>query len=385
MLPIYLDISKSIAEKANRNVYFIIELFIESCNSLDYETFLQEIFPEFYLRKNFDKCKEIVCEIKEMTMDSYQRHYLKPIYEYALFMLLEWWIDVTEIDMKMEIPENEIRTSDDEYLAEHINDIEEYKSFMFEDWDFLSVPELFEYYKQDPFICRDFLAVDLDDYIELMPDDIREEYEIYKSELSPKVPADEEYIVRSLFNVIQLLEKRPYELYKYSEVELSNVVQNMLHQSFNEKGLIITREEQSGYASKKTGELDFYIYKYSNNTYRSIAVGENKEWGRFEDSLKQLIGYMDNNTSFGFTIIFNKNTNLQTVLQSRLEILNHFHVNNNFTIIGEIESVYELNNVLKTRHQNPEIDNTYFNVYHFIANSFKPARKESARQARKIQ
>ena len=388
MLPIYLDVSKCLAQKANQNIYSIIELFLESCKDLDYETFLQEIFPQFYLRKNFDRCKEIIYEIKEITLDSYERHYLKPIHEYALFMLLEWWLDATEIDMNIEVLENEIRTSDDEYLAKYINDIEGYKSFMFEDWDFLDVSELFKCYRQNPYICTDFFHVDLDDYVELMPDDIKEEYEFYKSESSqnknPTVAiSDEVYIVKSVYNAIQRLENRPRELQKYSEVELSNILQTILHQSFHEKGLIITREEQGGYSSKQTGELDFFIYKYSNDIFRTVAVGENKEWGKFEDSLKQLIGYMDNNISFGFTIIFNKNTNLNTILKSRLEILNSFHVNGSFIIVGEVEYVSGLNNVLKTRYENPEHKGTYFNIYHLIINSYKPNREESAQQARK--
>ncbi len=80
-------------------------------------------------------------------------------------MLLEWWLDATDIDMNIEVLENEIRTSDDEYLAKYINDIEEYKSFMFEDWDFLDVPELIKCYRQNPYLCTDFFHVDLDDYV----------------------------------------------------------------------------------------------------------------------------------------------------------------------------------------------------------------------------
>ena len=387
MLPIYLDVSKSLAQKANQNIYSIIELFLESCKSLDYETFLQEIFPPFYLRQNFNRCKEIIYEIREISLAPYERNYIKPIYEYALFMLLKWWLDATEIDMHIKVFENEIKTADDEYLAEYINDIEEYKSFMFEDWDFLDVPELLKCYKQNPYICTKFLNVDLDDYVELMPDDIKEEYELFKLELSKKkIPtvavSDEEYIIKSVYNAIQRLENRPLELKKNSEVELSNLLQTILHQGFHEKGFIITREEQGGYSSKQTGELDFFIYKYSNDVYQTVAVGENKEWGKFEESIKQLIGYMDNNISFGFTIIFNKSTNLNTIIKNRLDILHKFQVNGNFIIIGEVECVSGLNNVLKTKHENPEHKGTYFIIYHFIINSYKPAREESAKQVR---
>ncbi|WP_411682918.1 hypothetical protein [Clostridium thailandense] len=48
---------------------------------------------------------------------------------------------------------------------------------------------------------------------------------------------------------------------------------------------------------------------------KTIAIGENKEWGNFERQLKQLLGYMTLDTMFGFTIILNKNVSLDTVLK----------------------------------------------------------------------
>jgi hypothetical protein len=81
----------------------MIDLFLTDCEALDYfETFLIEIFPPFCIRNNIDDCKNIVFELKEMTRDSYKREYLKPMYEYALFMLIEWWNEVTaemEVDL----------------------------------------------------------------------------------------------------------------------------------------------------------------------------------------------------------------------------------------------------------------------------------------------
>lgn len=77
MIPVNYNISTSIMRKINQNVYYIIELFISSCESLDWETFLQDIFPEFYLRKHPKRCKEIVIELCEMTKDNFRRDYLE--------------------------------------------------------------------------------------------------------------------------------------------------------------------------------------------------------------------------------------------------------------------------------------------------------------------
>ncbi len=58
-----------------------------------------------------------------------------------------------------------------------------------------------------------------------------------------------------------------------------------------------------------------YIYIYEKSVLKTIAIGENKEWGNFERQLKQLLGYMTLDTMFGFTIILNKNVSLDTVLK----------------------------------------------------------------------
>lgn len=97
------------------------------------------------------------------------------------------------------------------------------------------------------------------------------------------------------------------------------------------------REDRIGFALKDVGETDFYIWKTKDVMYIKIAIGENKKWGKFESSLKQLIGYMDNDVEFGFTIIFNQNTDLNTVLTKRLEILESFHIDQNFKVLGQPE------------------------------------------------
>ncbi|MDE6981502.1 MAG: hypothetical protein K2P60_08910, partial [Lachnospiraceae bacterium] len=131
------------------------------------------------------------------------------------------------------------------------------------------------------------------------------------------------------------------------------------------------------------GELDFYIYSIEDGIYKQIAIGENKLWGEYRDSIRQLLGYMDCNTQFGFTIIYNKSIQLKTVLNGRRKILNEFNIEGKFRVIGEIEEVEGMTDVLRTNHENPEKPGTYFALYHFIFNVYKPARKQAAILGRK--
>jgi hypothetical protein len=50
MIKLPYNVSKHIAKKVNYHIYSIINLFLFSCEGLDYETFLLEVFPPFYYR-----------------------------------------------------------------------------------------------------------------------------------------------------------------------------------------------------------------------------------------------------------------------------------------------------------------------------------------------
>ncbi|MBR0597485.1 hypothetical protein KCX82_06360 [Clostridiales bacterium BAD-6] len=399
MLPITIELSKNVIEKINNNVYYMIDLLLTDCEAWDYETFLIEIFPPFCVRNSIDVCKNIVFELKEMTRDSYKREYLKPIYGYALFMLIEWWVEVTaemEGDLLEQISLEDIDAEttfvvddeDDFDVLDYLNDVDNYKAILFEDFDFLDIPQFFEQYKENPQVCEKIFSIDLDEYTDLMPDDIKEQYEQLRQENASMLEKDsfidnETYIIRSVYNLLQLYERRSRFFNKQcSEVDFSDSIHDSLKQLFLEKGLYIEREARAGYSKVGIGELDFYLYKYENGIYKPIAVGENKEWGNFEKSIKQLIGYMDSNILFGFTIIYNKSTRIGSILKSRLNTLKSFNINNDFRIIGDIEEVEGFNNVLKTKHENPEHKGTYFYLYHFIYNAYRPERELAAKEAR---
>lgn len=276
--------------------------------------------------------------------------------------------------------------SDGTDMYKTVNDIESYFDFLFEDWDFLDVDKIYEIYKKEPKMVERFLHIDISQYIELMPKDIREEYrKISRIELeNDKIKENQEqYIVRSIYNYLLLESDRALKYEKCDETDLSDSIRNGLFQLFKEHGIAIDRENRCGYAISDLGELDFYIHSYKDGIYKKLAIGENKKWGEYENSIGQLLGYMDCDTEFGFTIIYNQDTQLKTVLDGRKRILKQFNINGAFRVVGQIEEVEGLTDVLKTCHENPEKPGTYFYLYHFIFNIYKPDRKKAAIVSRK--
>lgn len=377
MITISYEISKAILEKINNNIYLIIELFNESCKGLDYDTFLIEIFPEFLCRSNRDRCLQVLNELEYYTKDRYL-HNLKPIHEYALFHLIQWWIDVSDCEFDEVVEEKNIKNMQDRYIADNINNMELYKVFLFEDWDFLeeSLAIYIEIFKKNPLFVEEILHIDLDEYIELMPGDKKEEYINIKLKLDlSKESKDnvEGLIVKSIYNAIKKRENDPRRLIDTSETQLSDDIRDIVQQGLYGNNIMISREMPSGFSKKNIGECDFYVYRYNNDIYEEIAIGENKEWGSFSEQVKQLIGYMKPNTMFGFTMLFNKNVKLSYALEKRKTILNEFYVEidgkKHFKVIGGIREVASMNDVLVTLHKNPEKEGSYFKLYHFIVNA----------------
>lgn len=387
-------ISESILEKVNQNIYFLLEYFIEICKGANYENILEEIFPDHLVRNNKERCLQVVDELNEYTKDTYL-HTLNHIQEYALFYLIEWWIEVTECELDQIVDEKEIETEEDRYIAQNINNIEYYKSFLFYDWDFLEegLSAHLELYKLYGPAYEESQDIILEDYIEIMPDDKKQEYYEAKNKFKSNIEVDsrdvklENLIIRQIYNAIKSRENDPRRLHSTNETQLSDDIRDIVREKLYDNNIFFEREMPSGFAKCGIGECDFYIYSYQNGIYKTLAIGENKEWGKFESQLKQLIGYMTKDVKFGFTIIFNKSVQANTALRRRIEILKNFYVEDKgkkyFQVVGDILEYTDMNDMLLTRHENPERKGTYFNVYHFIINANPTEREASALQARR--
>jgi hypothetical protein len=80
----------------------------------------------------------------------------------------------------MLIPSFAADDEDDFDMLEYLNDVNNYKAIFFEDFDFLDIPQFFEQYKTNPQACEKFFHISLDEYTDLMLNDIKEQYELLR-------------------------------------------------------------------------------------------------------------------------------------------------------------------------------------------------------------
>lgn len=110
-----------------------------------------------------------------MTRDGFERDELPAFYEWTLYHTILWWMEVVESIELDEIPQTECIAEDGTDMYVYLNKPENYLDFLFADWDFLSAGEIYSLYKKRPNILENFLHIDFERYVELMPVDIQRE------------------------------------------------------------------------------------------------------------------------------------------------------------------------------------------------------------------
>lgn len=178
MLPIYLDIVDEAKKIINKNIWYMFELLESNCAALSYEEVLSDIFPQYIIETNFEKCVTTVKALHNMVQDNYDRDELASFYELTLYHTISQWVDVANDIPLDELPRNLCINKQGMDMYDYLNNVNSYLDCMFQDLDFLHLEKMYSLYKTNPKILEDFLHIDIEQYIELMPMDIQEEYNI---------------------------------------------------------------------------------------------------------------------------------------------------------------------------------------------------------------
>lgn len=135
--------------------------------------------------------KELVYDLRDMVCSRSIREYIKPKFEFLIFMLLNWWKESSDYPNEI-LESNFTKTIDaeikkncvslDQYndLVHSLLHIVEYQDFLFLDDDFLpdNISNLTSIYLNNPDVFSMFFPeIDLDEYRDLMQNDIKEQYD----------------------------------------------------------------------------------------------------------------------------------------------------------------------------------------------------------------
>ena len=187
-----LELDRIELKKLNVNLSDILDILYQMTKDSDEPDPFSEFFPPLIYLQNPQKCVHAAKELCLMIEDDFE-HTLPPLHQYVLYMMLrdsqDLYDDMQEDtdDPRPEVEGEplEIDDIDEEFSLddENLEDPQFYLDCCFRDTDFLYVAEFFELFKNDISEYRQ-RGMDLDQYVDLMPNDIREEYENIKREKS---------------------------------------------------------------------------------------------------------------------------------------------------------------------------------------------------------
>lgn len=259
-----------ISRYVNDNVAAIIRVLkdlLEDNNDFTAEDFL----PWNNLRIDNNKWTEMVDELYEIVLSSVFRDYLKPKYEYLLYIILKWWDDCTDNDndllplkldekLKTEILNYDWQELDGQYYVDIITNYKEYYDFLFQDHDFLpdNLSKMLILYLRSPekFSIL-FPDVELNDYYELMSKDLQEQYDELKKNILEAKEVDIEQILYD--DIIFCCERIQADCDTKNLLE--NKINDRLRDLLDAKKYYVrdqTRQGKSG-PGKEAGEIDILV------------------------------------------------------------------------------------------------------------------------------
>lgn len=361
---------------------------------------LNFILPEAYVETHDpSECYAVLRGIKARLQSSVMYREIKPLYQYAIFYMIYSWIRFYESYPEEEAPceihyiipdglkdliTTELDSEEASLVIQSLEDLREYNTILFEDYDFDEemTRSLAELAIRNPIIFSALMGYEeLDQYIDVMPADVAEEYLEFrekKSETQQSI-STEEAIVVAVQNAMNTFAKRVVHHINKSEIELTAELQEKIDDILaTNYGVLISREFTMGRAIKMIGETDLYFCMKDSGLTVDIAVLENKNIENFEQQYLQLMGYLNPNFKFGMTVSINRK---MTITEAKEKIDADLR---SIEGIFAVVDVYQPNNdmdYLISEHIVPENGKT-MRVYHFILNLNDKSRVEAAKRAR---
>ncbi|PFO84729.1 hypothetical protein [Bacillus cereus] len=187
MLNVFSDASKEFKVIINKVLEEVVDFFMEIGMNLEYDEIYADVFP-LHLQEDEEYGLRVLKKIQRVIKDNFS-HNLSALENYVLYHILEYVFEGTEGGFRLDnlvadylVEEHAIeKLFDEEHeLLKTICTPLDLTGICFEDYDFLDVNEFYELFKGNPEIVTDFFHIELDEYKELMPEEIYEEYKNLK-------------------------------------------------------------------------------------------------------------------------------------------------------------------------------------------------------------
>lgn len=381
------DWGVKVTEYVNSNLKEIICVLMDVIeDDPDFE--IDFLFPRDYFMRKPEECKNTIYELHEMLSSPVIRDYVKPKYEYLLYNILIWWEERSDVGEELIINpidlelQEKLLKEDKKGILDEIQDYQQYYYICFHDHDFLpqSLGNLVVLYLRNPAYGMFFGYDNLDEYVDLMECDLREQYlEVRKQQNDKEKELDiGECIVTEILAVLRRFQKRIVQFEKKGEVEITADLHDAVAGVLNTKyDIHISREFTMGRAKKKLGETDLYFCKEKNGIVEDYAILENKFIEKFTKQYFQLMGYLNPNFNVGITLSMSRDLSLKEGLDKIEKELNSIEKEKAFCPISISRVEFGSTAVVVSQHIVPETEKI-MKVYHLVFQLNDTERKDAA-------
>jgi len=324
------DSSKSnldykIIKYVNDNLKIMIEVYmdyLDADDSFDVAEKLMEALPRDYVTRKPDECRSLVDELYELIKSTVVRDYIKPNYEYLLYHIMYRWMDICDdddeyipikltADLKKEISKCEhyvTQESGNNFVFSNLGDFDSFVNICFCDMDFMpnQLERLVMLYLRSPEIMEAmFPDVYLDEYIDLMPVDLRDLYYDKKQSnisLSHQEESFRKLLGKIVFSVLQLQGNKKFQ--SASENERNTFISSILEASgYYVKDQTLWGKSNGG---KSPGEIDIFIRQRNGEPLSIIEALNLSSLSKtyIDLHLKKIFGYDPNGLKHNFILVY---------------------------------------------------------------------------------
>lgn len=268
---IYLNTSRAIIYNKIIHNYLEVEVFGDP--DIDIGDAIEDCFPKYLFREQYQKCIEVFKDLYEWTNDPFL-HNLTAFHEVALYYFLSGMEELKN-DIEDSFKEifydkaliKEIKNYSKEDLKEMGNDytLEELEDFyyspydisdaIFEDIDFVQLPHLYNEHKANMPVMAKIMGINLDYYFEILPIDIQKQYKSKHITLTGEI-SELFYYLQERINSGSLSELFWEQGKPVNEKRIHVILENIMNAYFIGKGVDISRE-----VLIKNGMVDFKLFR----------------------------------------------------------------------------------------------------------------------------
>lgn len=314
-----LEITKYVNDNVKEIICVLID-YLEDNNDFT----VWDIIPKNTFRISGEEWFRMIYELNIIVSSPELRDYIKPKYQYLLYLILSWWQDCFEDDMELlsvkleenfaqKIREKYSSEEGESYVVKAISTYEEYYYILFADHDFLpsSLEKMVIIYLRSNQMFHEFFPdVELDEYRDLMPMDLKEQYDESKKILFDYNVLDIEKILYE--DIIFCCEKIQADFTLKKALE--NTINDKIRDLLEAKGYDVKDQTRHGSSStgKDAGNLDILIKigKKSISLVEALRLDSVKE-EYLSEHIKKIYKYDTLGLRFNFLISYVKTKNFK--------------------------------------------------------------------------